>query len=388
MKWLFVTSSFPWPIIHGRWLRVYHLARMLREQGDDVSILSFQADGKGVEAYGEIGVSVVDGPSGSHISQGPARCPIGPYAFDASMAEAIAGCAEQFDAVVLSGSRLLQYAKEASAAGKVVAEFVDDPVLELRRKLWRTVSPMRWARRLKFLIGQPRYEKTFLDPVDVSIFVSEQDCESFSRRQPGRRVEFVPNGVDVEYFRRPDDHADQNGSPDTVTFTGHMSNLNNERAGRFLVDKIAPIIHRTHPDVRIQIVGADPTEAVLSMAGPAVEVTGRVDDIRPYLWNASVVILPMQSGTGIKNKLLEAWAAGASVVATPLACQGVRAEHGKNIMLGKTADELARHTISLLADRQVRKELSSAGQQVVQDDLTWSAVSRRFRQVVLDNDKF
>ena len=108
MNWLFLTTRFPWPIISGHWLRVYHLARALRAQGDEVSVLSFDGNGDGARAYDELGVDVLPGLEGTHISDGRARRPLGPYAFDARLSKAVAEQAGRFDVVVLSGMKMLQ----------------------------------------------------------------------------------------------------------------------------------------------------------------------------------------------------------------------------------------------------------------------------------------
>jgi len=383
MKWLFVTTQFPWPILHGRWLRVYHLARQLCAQGDEVSVLSCQADDPGIGAYNQIKVKVIPGPQRPHIGRGPARCWLGPYAFDNDMARALDSCASQFDTIVLSGSRMLQYAQEASAAPYVVAEFVDDPVLEMKRRLWHTFNPIRGTRRIKELMGQSRYERAFLDRVTVSTFVSEQDGDSFSRRHPHRPVAFVPNGVDIEYFHRPRDYPRKCPAAPTIVFTGYMGNPNNEWAAMFLVQKVAPVIWRSSPQARIQIVGANPSEKLRHLAEPRVQITGHVDDIRLYLWDADVVLIPMQSGTGIKNKLLEAWAAGAAVVASPLACQGVPVGKGKNLLLGTSPQELGDCVIQLLKDESLRRSLAADAQRTVREHLTWSVVTAKFRETIV-----
>jgi glycosyltransferase involved in cell wall biosynthesis len=190
--------------------------------------------------------------------------------------------------------------------------------------------------------------------------------------------------VDIDYFAKPDsiDSSNEVIEP-TVVFTGYMSNPNNERAAVFLVREVAPLIWRELPKARIQIVGADPSEALCTLSSERVEVTGRVDEIRPFLWNASVVLLSMQSGTGIKNKLLEAWAASAPVVATPLACQGVPAKDGENLLLADSGEALSRATIKLVHDPVRRQRIVEAGRKTVMAELTWTSAAQRMRQAVL-----
>lgn len=385
MKWLFVTSKFPWPIIHGRWLRVYHLSRVLVELGETVSILSCQATDEGRSAYARIGVAVADGLERIHLNRGRGRCLFAPVAFDADFADVVQHYAADFDVVALSGTRMLQYAEETSLAGAVISEMVDDPLLEFgRRKTEERVSIKDRLRSLINRFGQIRLERICSQFVTFTSFVSEEDCTSFNCRHPDDLTAFVPNGVDVDYFDRLiSANSNSDSEAPTVVFTGHMSNPNNERAATFLVREIAPLIWSELPNARIQIVGADPSEAVRALASDRVEVTGRVNDMRPFLWNASVVLLSMQSGTGIKNKLLEAWAASAPVVATPLACQGVPAKDGKNLLLADSGEGLSRATIKLVHDPICRQRIAAAGRETVMAELTWTSAAQRMRQAVL-----
>lgn len=382
MRWLIVTSQFPWPIVHGQWLRIYHIARTLRKQEDAVSILTFPGDAEGEQAYGKIGVDIVAGLAGRHVRKGPGRSLLSQYAYDPGLADLIAAQASNADVVLLSHSRMLQYSPEASLAGRVIADIGDDPVLEYGRRSDRPRGIKAWLRSLIAMPVRTRYERKFLGNVDATTFVSSVDAESFSRRHYDVKGCCVPNGVDVDYLEPPQGWSEPDGRSPVVVFTGHMSNPNNVRAAEFLVRDVAPHVWRKRPEVRLQIVGADPTVAVRALLGSRVEVTGRVRDIRPYLWNATVVALPMQSGTGIKNKLLEAWAASAPVVATPLACQGVTARDGENLLIGRSAEDVAERILELLANDSQRSRLAKAGRTTVVEQFTWESATDRLRQTV------
>ncbi len=383
MKWLFVTSQFPWPITHGQWLRVFHLARSLRQHGDEVSILTCSGNAvtdEGLAAYKELGVKILDGPAGGHLSKGRPRSFLGPYAFDRRMADAVAEHSPSMDAVLLSHSRMLQYSREAARSGCVIADIGDDPVLEYgRRRQTGTESP-GWLWRMKTRLGRVHYERQGTSNVAAVTFVSVADASSFGQRHPETKTCCVSNGADVAYFRQPADFQSDR-QPPTLVFTGHMGNPNNRWAAEYLVRSVAPLVWSKRQDVRVQLVGADPTEEVLRLAGERVEVTGTVPDIRPYLWNASLVTLTMQSGTGIKNKLLEAWAAGAAVVATPLACQGVDARDGDNLAVAASAEQFAAKVCELLSDDEQRARLGQQGQRAVEQGFTWEAAARQLREV-------
>jgi glycosyltransferase involved in cell wall biosynthesis len=383
MRWFFVTTEFPWPIIHGRWLRVYHLAKELVAAGDEVSILGPFPTTEGRDAYRSIGVDVAAGPSGPHRTSGRGRWLLAPYAFDAAMAGCVRQKTVDADVVVLCGSRMLQYAPEARAANAtVLADLVDDPVLESRR---RGRNGKGGDSRGGWFAGKGRgrYEAKALKMVDVVTFVSQEDCASFRDRHQGAIVRFVPNGVDVGYFDPAQAEGSANPLPSkSLVFLGLMSNPNNIRAAEFLINEVAPRIAEACADARVYIVGAEPPERLQALRSDLVEITGRVDDIRPYLWHAAAVVLPMQSGTGIKNKLLEAWAAGCPVVATPLACQGVDARDGQNLLLGQTAVEVTNGALRLLNDRGFAAGLGDSGRETVKA-LTWVEMAKELRECVM-----
>ncbi len=384
-RWLFVTAHFPWPITQGLWLRVYHLARSLSELGEDVSLLTTGDHPEGVMAYTQAGVRLVEGPATPHETRKPRGRPLEFHAYDRRLAQAIERHAPQFDVVVFASSVLLHYAKEASAAGCLVVDYVDDPVRTRLSMLAAASGSLDWLVRALRLVRLPLlrwFEARFLDCVELVTFVSDEDCATFARRHPRQPVAIAPNGVDIGYFQRaPVDSSGPDPHP-TITFSGIMRHPPNEDAAKTLVREIGPRIWETLPNARIVIVGAEPTAEVLALAGPRVDVTGRVEDIRPYICRSDVVLLPMTSGTGIKNKLLEAWASGVAVVATPLACQGIPAVDGENLLLGSGPEELAAAALRLLQDPELRAGIAAGGRRTVEARQTWPLMAERLRSAV------
>jgi glycosyltransferase involved in cell wall biosynthesis len=381
LRWLFATTDFPWPLNHGTWLRIYHLTRMLRALGEDVSVLSYEAaDAAGVQAYDRVDVKHVGGLKGDAPSRGRSRCFLGPYVFDANLADRLKEIAGDYDVVVLVRPNMLQYAREAAAAGCVISDMVDDAVLEEWRRFKTDFSPIRCFRRAKFLAGELLYEKQFIQGIHSFVFVSDQDNRNFVQRYPDKHVVTIPNGVDVSYFSSVGECAGDRKHP-AVMFLGNMSHPPNEEAAMYLLGEVAPRIENEIKDVRFLIVGSNPSGALLAMAKENVCVTGWVEDVRPYLREASVVLLPMQTGTGIKNKLLEAWASGMAVVCSPLACQGVPVREGENMLVGRTASKLAEATVRLIRDEKLRRKIGSGGQRTVQEKLAWETMAQELREL-------
>jgi len=373
MKWLFVTAEFPWPLDHGTYLRVYHLARVMASEGDEVAVLAPRGDGTGRRAYADEGVAVLDGPAA-----GPTTTYRGAHPPNEALARAVAAWASDADVAVLVHTRALQHAPVARAAC-VVADLVDDLVIEERRKLWRDLRPLAWGRRARFLARQRAYERRFVPAVDLATFVSDVDAGAFARRHRAAAVGVVPNGVDAAHFDPP--QPQRTASP-TVLFVGRLCHPPNADAGRYLLGPVGSHLRRIAPEARIVIVGGDAPADLHALAGANDRITGRVEDVRPHLWDASVVALPMRIGTGVKNKLLEAWAAGKAVVATTLACQGVPAAPGENLLVADTPAELAAAIASLLADPTRRDQLGRRGRRTVLDHLTWPSAAATLRRLV------
>ena len=241
----------------------------------------------------------------------------------------------------------------------------------------------RLKRRI-FAFEQPRTESFEGDLVrrfDRVIVTTEKDARSLAGLavQAGRTAVCLPevicNGVDLEL---PTGAAAERHSA-TVVMTGKMSYHANVAAARHLLEDIMPIVWRLRPDVRVEIVGKDPSSIVLALArsNANVAVTGEVQDIRPYLRRATVAIAPIVYGAGVQNKVLEAMAASAPVVATPLATSALSLKDGCEVLIGHCPEEMALHILRLLENPELRAQMGSNARRYVASHHNWDgAVSQ------------
>jgi glycosyltransferase involved in cell wall biosynthesis len=145
---------------------------------------------------------------------------------------------------------------------------------------------------------------------------------------------------------------------------------------------VFPLVRRMVPGSRVVLVGREPAPRVRALKNLAgVEVVGEVPDMRPWLSRAGVYACPMQSGTGIKNKLLEAMANGLAVVATPLALQGLSVTPGTEVLVGNDEGALADHLARLIEDRELADRIGAAGRAYVRTHHTWAAVAAEYVRV-------
>lgn len=357
---------------HGTALRVFHLARELADAGEAVTILTdWQGEG-GREAYGGIGVDYLAIASDEKQRSGV-------YPYKGHIAQGVQARAAGYDVVVLFAAEMLQYAQAARQCSCVIADVIDDPVLAAFRRLKRP-SSLRWfLRNLRLLWELRQYEKRFLQDVDAFSFVTDVDAGSFTRRNRAVKSYAIANGVSVANWAV----AQTTAEDPYLVFVGNYAFVPNRTAAEFLARKVAPLVWEQCGEVKFCFVGSNPPEWLASHSDPRIETTGFVDDVRPFIAAAKGVVIPMVTGTGIKNKLLEAWAAQKPVVATPLACQGIPAVDGENLLLGRNAREVAGAIVRLWGDDALAERLAVKGREVVAGEFSWATMAEKLRQVAL-----
>ncbi|MCW2615291.1 MAG: hypothetical protein JWN08_2285 [Frankiales bacterium] len=198
---------------------------------------------------------------------------------------------------------------------------------------------------------------------------SDEDAALLQAQVPAARVRVVPNGVDLPADGAPTDEP-------VLAFLGAYDAASNVAAARSLVQDVLPLVRQRVPDARALLVGRDPTPELRALDA---EVTGTVPDVAAALRRAAVLVAPMTSGLGVKNKVLEAMAAGLPVVATPLAVQGVGASEG--VLVGTGPAELAELAAGLLLDPVRRRALGAANRRRAQNTLTWAHSADRLEGV-------
>ncbi|RIX45483.1 MAG: glycosyltransferase [Rhodocyclales bacterium GT-UBC] len=285
---------------------------------------------------------------------------------------------DDYDVVWDAGACLFLHLPTRWDGIPVVADLVDDMVLTFWRALCSTPGLLTKVRFFKYLSVNWLYERYCMQRVAHCVVVSDDDAESFAKASPSVPVSVVPNGVDIEFFT-PSPAAER---PDRLVFEGTMAFPPNQQAAQFLVHEIMPRIWAKRPDVVLTLVGRDPGPEVRALAGERVVVTGAVDDIRPYVQSAAVFVSALQSGAGIKNKLLQAWAMGKAVVATSLSIGGLGAVDGDNLLVRDGADEIADTVLALLDVPEKRRCLGERGRETVLRDFAWSRQANLFETIL------
>jgi len=210
-----------------------------------------------------------------------------------------------------------------------------------------------------------KYENQVFDWFDYKTIISKPDRDLI--QHPKRdEIDIVPNGVDYDFFHPMDSEKDFD-----LVFTGNMGYPPNIHAAEFLVNRILPIVHKKKPTLRLLISGASPDPRVIALKSEFVEISGWVDDIRNSYARAKIFIAPMQTGTGLQNKLLEAMAMKIPSITSDLANASLGAKDGKEILVGKTNLDFAKHINSLLESDLLCDNIAQAGYDFVHKTYDW-----------------
>ena len=246
------------------------------------------------------------------------------------------------DTVVVYSSAMAQYVMDAPGCSRIM-DFVDIDSDKWRQYAPTKAWPLSWLyeREGRRLLD---WEKRVAAEFNAGLFVSAAEAEDFRSLAPEskEKIGYYNNGVDAGFFSPDADYANPfPGSIRPIVFTGAMDYWPNIDAVAWFSREVLPAIRRSHPDAVFYIVGSKPGQEVRALESESVKVTGRVEDVRPYLAHAAVVVTPLRIARGIQNKVLEAMAMAQTVVSSSQALEGIDAEHGKEVLRADSPEEFA-----------------------------------------------
>jgi len=372
LRILFLTGRFPFPALKGDQLRAYQQIRGLgrrhrltlvyltRGAAADHGALAGSCErivavpfGRGAMARGLLRGLFSDLPLQAALYQ--------TEAMRAALRE-LGGAS--FDLVHVQLARMAPYLQEGVCPRPWVVDLVDALSLGMERRIAEEWGPRRIVAR--FEAGRLRsYERRVVTMADQTVVASARDKEALGGV---RGVSLVPNAVDLEAFP----YARRDREPATVAFTGNMGYFPNVNAAVWFAKDVLPLVRAAVPGVRFLIVGARPARSVRALAAdPAVTVTGRVDDMSPFLRRATVAVAPMRTGSGQQIKILEAMASGVPVVASAAEAEQVGGRHDQELLVASTEREFADHVVALLGDEGRADRLARNARRLVEARFTW-----------------
>ena len=278
----------------------------------------------------------------------------------------------RWDAIVLESAQLAELGRGFGPARVLDEHNIEHELLERMARGERSAL-RRWYNRLEG-VKLRRHERGAWPAFDGIAFTSAREVAVARPFCGDAALEVVPNGVDVEEFAPARGPVER----DRLVFTGRMDYRPNVDAMIDFVTRTLPLVAASRPGVRLDIVGQAPPEAILRLAGPRVTVTGRVEDVRPYVARAAVVVVPLRFGAGTRLKILEALAMAKAVVSTPLGCEGLDVVDGREIAVRPAEPSaFARGVLELLADPETAMHLGAEGRERALREYAWPVAVER-----------
>lgn len=265
--------------------------------------------------------------------------------------------------------RTAEYVKEFHHIPKAL-DYMDALSAGLQRRADASPWWMRWIiqseqRRMA------AYEHTIFEYFERHFIISKQDQQCI-RHPRNSSITILANGVDTTYFAPRTSDAPLVD----VLFTGNMGYMPNIMAAERLVTRIIPLVRRVFPDVSVLIAGAEPAARVQGLVNKNVAVTGWVEDIREAYQQARIFIAPMEIGSGMQNKLLEAMSMGVPCITSPIAARAFQHVPNLPCLVAETDEEIAAHCIAWMQDASRREQMAAQARSFVVDHCSWNAANQ------------
>jgi polysaccharide biosynthesis protein PslH len=261
----------------------------------------------------------------------------------------------------------------------------------LQADIFHQQSPKRRLRdrindqlRLHLLAQSERY---FTQQVDQVWACSHSDAQQLQQiRGSHPTVACIPNAVNSHDYRSIARDRQLQSSPRAkiLIFTASFSYAPNVTAAHWLIDEIFPQVQALHPDSQLFLVGASPSPSMeaAAMHNSNIHIPGRVPDMRPYLAQSTIAIVPLKQGGGTRLKILEAFASRLPVISTTKGAEGINAEPNRHLMLGDTTAELVAAIDQLWRSPTIADAIADAAYDLVEQDYSWGAITQRLAQLI------
>jgi glycosyltransferase involved in cell wall biosynthesis len=262
--------------------------------------------------------------------------------------------------------RYLPLIRRVAPNARVFLDEIDISYIALRRRadVERDPAIRRWALKME------RFEKRLWSECDGILTMSAVDAQTVIESVGHGLVRAVPNGVDTAYF----DFRERDAGTRRLLFLGNLLHPPNSAGLRFFLQEVWPGVRR-NTDLELDVIG-DPgrfREGAPDL--PGVVFHGVVEDVRPFMAAACLMVVPILSGSGTRLKVLEAFASGVPVISTALGCEGIEIENGREVRLAETSEDFIEGTLRMAEHAEDSAALARRARQLVESRYTWSAIA-------------
>jgi len=390
---LFLTPILPYPLDSGAKARAYYVLRQLAQR-HDVTLISFVRPGDPPEAAPHlrrhcsqvVGVPLKRSPGRTAWADLRAWLTGRPAAVvrDASieMRQRLRTLGGPFDVIHADQTSMAQHALAArrllATQGRQRPRVVLDAHNALFRVLEQTAhdEPNPWRRAIirHEARAMRRYELGLVQAVDAMVCVSEADRQYLG----AAKAAVIPICIDLADRPLVEPATEQ----DLILHLGAMFGAPNARGVLWFAREVLPLVRAKVPGAPLAVIGRRPPDDVRALSAKAgIEVLGFVVDPTPHLARTAAFVVPMDSGAGMRVRIVDAWAWGVPVVSTTFGAEGIMVRDGHDILIADDAHAFADAVVRLLTDSRLRQSLRDAGRRAAAERYDWRAVYPQWDEV-------
>jgi sugar transferase (PEP-CTERM/EpsH1 system associated) len=389
MNILYVCHRFPFPPKRGGKIRPFNMIRHLSASGHKVTVCSLARSAEEAEEGRGIAPHCADFEMAQVSNRVQtlrmvARLPVTTpssmgYFYSPTLAQRVRHRLSQqkWDLIFVHCSSVAQYVEHITDVPKIL-DFGDmDSQKWLEYANYKSF-PLSLGYRFEGAKMQAA-EKRLAGRFDLCTATTRAEWETLDSYGTGVASDWFPNGVDADFFCPSGEPYDA----DTISFIGRMDYYPNQECMARFCEQIWPILKSRRPNMKLLIVGADPTPEMRKLGEiPGVTVTGSVPDVRPFIRSSALMVAPLNIARGTQNKILEAMAMGVPVVTSTIAAGGVDAESVKHFLVADTPEEYAQAILRIVESPEERERLASAGRQRMLSHHAWPHSMARLDQII------
>jgi glycosyltransferase involved in cell wall biosynthesis len=394
MKTLVVAPYSPYPVVFGGAIRLYHFLKMFAEISE-VSVVAWDTwgdDGSAkahLETFCKRAVLVPGSPLKTQPkwllqARGLAGTKTFQYysfytrQFQAEIDRLLR--ADRYDNIIIDQSQMSYYGANQPGALKILDQHNIEYEL-LERRVPVQTNPLKKAALAVEARRYRKYELEVSEQFDLVFTTSERERDKLRKVLRRPLIESLPNSIDTDFLAL----RAQAPAANEITFVGTTHVDANRDGIIYFMEQIFPLIERRVPDVRFTIVGGKPPAEIREFGRrPNVEVTGFVDDMRPYMARAKALVVPLRSGGGTRLKILEGLSMGVPTVSTTLGAEGIDVVDGTHLLIADTPQLFADRVVALLQDAALGERLRLPGRQLAVERYSWRAVGRSLGRYLAD----
>lgn len=217
------------------------------------------------------------------------------------------------------------------------------------------------------------FERNAFKWVDGATAVSSKDSSFIENLNLKYNAAVIENGVDTEYFHPIENKINDN----TLVFTGSMDWRPNQDAALYFVNEIFPLLKKIIPNINVYFVGRNPPQHIIKLGDlNGITITGIVDDVRQYIAQSALYIVPLRIGGGSRLKILEAMAMKKPIVSTSIGAEGLDVTNYKDILLADTPEDFCSLCIKVLRDHQLSETIAQNGFELVYTKYKWTLIGK------------